>query len=238
MFKNWSIKKQLQFWAGTTVLVVIIMALMANYAHSLIESSRQVLSEKLLPVEDSTRRLSSVVTAFSQRQQQILDSENLPQLNQFNQREALEQQFLQNWLRLAPVFDDESELKKLFTSLFDFYQDFLVLDSDLYQRKQDVLTSTRQVRQQSEDIDIQSAQLQQQLSLLATELGQRQLASRQAVAQRLKLSVSQLSALNYQSFLAASDQDLEQLTARLPTLEKELEQQFSLLSEALLSRPE
>lgn len=238
MFKNWSIKKQLQFWAGTTVLVVIIMALMANYAHSLIESSRQVLSEKLLPVEDSTRRLSSVVTAFSQRQQQILDSENLPQLNQFNQREALEQQFLQNWLRLAPVFENESELKKLFTSLFDFYQDFLVLDSDLYQRKQDVLTSTRQVRQQSEDIDIQSAQLQQQLSLLATELGQRQSASRQAVAQRLKLSVSQLSALNYQSFLAVSDQDLEQLTARLPTLEKELEQQFSLLSEALLSRPE
>ncbi len=238
MFKNWSIKQQLQFWAAATVLVVIVMALMANYAHSLIESSRQVLSEKLLPVDDSSRRLSSAVTAFSQRQQQILDSENLLQLNRFSQRETLEQQFLQNWLRLAPVFDDESEQKKLFTSLFDFYQDFLVLDSDLFNHKHDALTLSRQIRQQSEDIDIQSAQLQQQLSILATELGRRQLASRQAVAQRLKLSVSQLSTLNYQSFLAGSDQELQQLTERLPKLLDELEQQFSLLSEALLSRPE
>ncbi len=237
MFKNWSIKRQLQVWTMTTVIVVIVMALMANYAHSLIESSRQALSEKLLPVGDSSRRLSNVINIFSQRQRQILASNNLLQLEQLSQRDVLEQQFQQNWLRLQPLFD-EAEQKKRFASLFSFYQDFLVLDTDLYQRKQHLLKLSQQLHQYSEDIDIQSARLQQQLSELAVELGQRQLPARQAVAQRLKLSLSQLTAMNYQSFLAASDQELEQLRAGLEPRVSELEQQLSLLGEALLSRPE
>lgn len=238
MFKNWSIKRQLQFWAGTTVIVVIVMALLANYAHSLIESSRQALSETLLPVDDSSRRLSSVVNALGQRQRQILASENLLQLEQFGQRDILEQQFQQNWLRLAPLFAADSEQKKHFATLFSFYQDFLVLDTDLFTHKQRNLTLTQRIAQHSDDINIQSAQLQQQLDELATQLGQRKLQSRQAVAQSLKLSISQLTALNYQSFLAASDKDLQLLAERLSPLANEIEQQSTMLGESLLSRPQ
>jgi len=238
MFKNWSIKRQLQFWAGTTVIVVIIMAMMANYAHSLIESSRQALSETLVPVDDSSRRLSSVVMLFGQRQRQMLASESLLQLEQLSPRDVLEQQFQQNWLRLVPLFDADAEQNKQFASLFSFYQDFLALDTDLFSHKQRELVLSQQIRQHSDDIDIQSAQLQQQLDELATQLGQRQLSSRQAVAQNLKLSISHLTTLNYQSFLAVNDKDLQQLAERLRLLADEIQQQSALLGDSLLSRPQ
>lgn len=233
MFKNWSLKSQLQFWAVTTVTVVAVMALMTNYAYSLIESSRKVVSEKLLPVSNSSHRLSSVISAFSHRQQQILTSDNLLQLAQLRQRDTLEQQFEQNWLRLQPLFVDDPDEKQQFASLFSFYQDFLALDSDLYQRKKQALTLTQQIKQASDNVASLSARQQQQLNKLTNRLNQHQ-----PVVQQLKLLVSELDALTFQSFLATSDQQLEPLSKRLDELAAVVKQNTDELEKALTEQPD
>lgn len=236
MFKNWSIRRLLQFWASIMVIVVIIMTLMVNYAHSLIESSRQALSEQLLPVDDSGYRLGSVVSTLGQRQRQMLSSNSLLQLEQLDQRAVLEQQFQQNWLRLTQLFEEESEHKQRFDNLFAYYQDFLDLDDELFTYKQRDLILTQRIRQLSQNIDMQSASIRRLLDELEKLFRERNLLTMQATLQPLKLSVNQLIRLGYQSFVVNSDDELLQLEQQQTQLISEIKAQSKLLEKAMNGR--
>lgn len=223
----------LQSWAVATVAVVMLMALMANYAKNLIDDTRHVLSEQVLPLENSSRTLSNVATAFSNRQKQILASDNLAVLAQFKARGELEQQFQQNWLRLSQVFTGNEQYDQLADSLFSYYQDFLALDEDIFSLQSKALELDRRIRQHSDDIDIQAAQVMGQLDRLERQLGRDGLDSMQP----LRRAVYQLSLLNYRSFAINSDEKLAQVKQQqLQPVEKKLEQQLAALKRQVDSR--
>lgn len=220
----------LQSWAVATVIVVILLGLMANYAKSLIDDTRHVLAEQVLPLESSSRALSNVTTAFSHRQKQVLASENLAMLEQFRARGELEQQFEQNWLRLSRVDADDPDYQQLAESLFSYYQDFLVLDQDVYSRKQQSLELNNRIKQHSDDIDIQAAQVLSQVEQLDSRLSRSAADSLKLISQ----AVYQLSLLNYQSFTISSDEKLAQIQQQqLVPIQRELESQLAKLKRQL-----
>jgi len=74
MFKNWSIKHLLQLWAAITLIAVLVMGVMANYANNLMSETHSIFVDHLLPLESSSRKLSQVSLLLAQRQQQFLSS--------------------------------------------------------------------------------------------------------------------------------------------------------------------
>ena len=50
MFKHWSIKNLLRFWAAATILMVIVMAWMTQHANVLIDDIRDIVVEQVLPL--------------------------------------------------------------------------------------------------------------------------------------------------------------------------------------------
>jgi diguanylate cyclase (GGDEF)-like protein/PAS domain S-box-containing protein len=238
MFKTWSIKRLLQFCAVVTATVVVFMALMANYANGLINSTRFIMADQVLPLEQSSRRLSTVATAFSSRQKQILNSQLLPELDQLQARGMLEQSFMQNWLRLSQIFASGGETTQSLNALFNDYQDFLRLDTELFQLKQQSLLLTSQLQQHSEDVDIQAGQLLQQLASLEERLRSARQIQLQNILEPIQLAIFDLSMLTHRVMLTRNDAQLQTFKQQLASLQKSLTEQLASLKKAFNSLPE
>ncbi|WP_297813312.1 EAL domain-containing protein [uncultured Methylophaga sp.] len=238
MFKRWSIKNLLQFWAAATVVVVMLMALMTNHANMLIGDIRDIVATQVLPLESSGRQLSHTTMALAQRQQQLLASDMMTTLAQYDQRAVLEQRFQQNWLRLASLVDDEPEHRELVDSLYSYYQDFLNLDDELRERKQNVLGLNARLNQHSSDIEVQSGQLQQQLEQLEQRLREDKRVGLLEILEPIQIAVYQLSLLNYQSLTLNRDSQLEQIISRqLAPIKSQLGSQSQKLQQATENLP-
>ena len=239
MFKTWSIKRLLQFCAVVTATVVVFMALMANYANSLINSTRHILAEQVIPLEQSSRRLSTVATAFSSRQKQILNSQLLTELEQLEPRDMLEQAFQQSWLLLSEIFPEQDDFTQSLNALFNDYQDFLRLDAELFQLKKQSLQLTAEMKQHSEDVDIQVGQLLQQLATLEERLRSARQVRLQNILEPIQIGVFELSMLTHHVLLASNDTELQALQQQqLPPLEQMLTSQLANLKQASSSLPE
>lgn len=233
MFKTWSIKRLLQFCAVITATVVVFMAVMANYANELINSTRHILAAQVLPLEQSSRRLSSVATAFSSRQKQILNSRLLTELQQLEPRGMLEQSFLQNWLRLSRIFSSQPDTIESLNVLFNDYQDFLRLDAELFQLKQQSLQLTAQLVEHSEDVEIQAAQLLQQLAVLEERLRSEAQIELQDILEPIQIGIFDLSMLSHHVMLSREDSELQMLKdQQYLALEQALSKQMRLFKQA------
>jgi len=236
MFKTWSIKRLLQFCAVVTATVVVFMAVMANYANGLINSTREILTEQVLPLEQSSRRLSSVATAFSSRQKQILNSQLLSELEQLEPRGMLEQSFLQNWLRLSQIFSSQDDYAQSLDALLNDYQDYLQLDSELFQLKKQSIQLTKQLEQHSQDVDIQAGQLLQQLAALEERLRSARQIQLQNKLEPIQLGVFELSMLTHHVLLTSNDNQLQKLKKQqFSPLEQTLTMQLASLRPATYS---
>lgn len=204
----------LQFWAATTIIVVVGMTLMANYANSLLSSKHSVVAEKLLPLENSSRELSTTAASFLSRQQQFLASKSIAAIEQHKQRTVLEQAFEQNWLRLAPIVSNEKESEALAKSLFSYYQDFLALDDELYSLKTDALVLARRLAQHRDDVDLQLDNLKQQLNILEQQLRRDNLLSAIPQVQGIRADLYALEALSTETFLVTSREQLALLLSQ------------------------
>lgn len=239
MFKHWSIKRLLQFWAVATVVAVMVMALMANHANSLIGATRHILAEQVLPLETSSRELSRVAMSLSQRQKQILRSDTLPMLAQFDNRAVLEQQFQQHWLRLSQILATDPGHRALADVLFSYYQDFLSLDDEIDSLKQQSLQLNTRVQQHSDDIEIQSGQIQQQLAQLEQTLRQSNRLSLLALLEPIQVAVYELNLLNYRLLTLSQDEQLQQITEhRLAPIKAKLDNQLQAFKNASASLPQ
>ncbi len=239
MFKTWSIKRLLQFCAVVTAIVVVFMALMANYANGLINSTRQIMAEQVLPLEQSSRRLSTVATAFSSRQKQILNSQLLAELQQLEPRGMLEQSFLQNWLRLSQIFSSQDDSSRSLDALFNDYQDFLRLDAELFLLKQQSLQLAKQLQQHSDDVDIQAGQLLQQLAALEERLRSARQVRLQNILEPIQIGVFELSMLTHDVLLTNNDNELQILKKQhLAPLQQALTEQLANLKQAIFTQPE
>lgn len=228
----------LQFWAATTVIVIVVMALMANYANSLISSTHSVFAEKLLPLENSSRELSSAVASLLKRQKQFLASDSLTDIEQYAERAALEQAFQQNWLRLSSTFNKEKDSAALVESLFSYYQDFLMLDAELFTLKEEELLWIEQLRHYRESVDLQADRFKQQLTVLEQQLRQKELLAVIPLLQNIRANLYELKALNTETFLAKNSEQLETLTLqRLEPLSQKTRAQLTTLQRRLADLP-
>ncbi|MCX4188291.1 EAL domain-containing protein [Methylophaga sp. OBS4] len=238
MFKDWSIKKLLQFWATTTVIVVIIMAVMANYANSLISSTQSAFTGQLLPLENSSRQLNSVASALVNRQKQIIISESALALQQQPSREVLEQTFQQNWLRLSKVLETDETDRVLVNSLFEYYQDFLSLDDEVFTLKHQTLSLRDTLNRHSDDIEIQAGKVKQQLDSLETKLRNNNIADGVGLIQLLRPAAYELTVLNFKSFALNDDEAIERLAQQqLQPLQTQINKQLASLSSRLAGFP-
>lgn len=239
MFKTWSIKRLLQVCAVVTATVVVFMAVMANSANGLINSTRQILAEQVLPLEQASRRLSTVATAFSSRQKQILNSQLPAEIQQLEPRGMLEQSFLQNWLRLSQIFSSQDDSTLSLDALFNDYQDFLRLDAELFLLKQQSLQLTAQLQQHRDDVDIQVGQLLQQLAALEERLRSAQQIRLQNILEPIQVGVFELSMLTRHVLLTSNDNELQRLKKQqLPPLQQVLTEQLTRLKQAASTQPE
>lgn len=228
----------LQFWAATTVIIIVVMALMASYANSLISSTHSVFAEKFLPLENSSRELSSAVASLLNRQKQFLASDSLPDIEQYAERAALEQAFQQNWLRLYSTFNKEKDSAVLVESLFSYYQDFLMLDAELFTLKEEELLWIQQLRHYRESVDLQADSFKQQLAALEQQLRQKELLSVIPLLQNIRANLYELKALNTETFLAKNSEQLETLTLeRLEPLSQKTRTQLTTIQRRLADLP-
>lgn len=228
----------LQFWAATTVIIIVVMALMASYANSLISSTHSVFAEKFLPLENSSRELSSAVASLLNRQKQFLASDSLPDIEQYAERAALEQAFQQNWLRLSSTFNKEKDSAVLVESLFSYYQDFLMLDAELFTLKEEELLWIQQLRHYRESVDLQADSFKQQLAALEQQLRQKELLSVIPLLQNIRANLYELKALNTETFLAKNSEQLETLTLeRLEPLSQKTRTQLTTIQRRLADLP-
>jgi len=238
MIKNWSIKFLLQFWATVTVIVVLIMALMANYANSLTRSTQHVFADKLLPLQNSSRELSTAASSLISRQKQFLATDSILAIEQYTQRAILEQAFQQNWLRLSATFSKDADNAVLINSLFSYYQDFLTLDGELYQLKTDALVLAKRLKQHRDDIDLQADNLRHLLDGLERRLRRENLLSIITLTQAIRADLYELEAVNTETFLASNSEQLESLvTTRQEPLKQNIQSELKTLKSRLVGLP-
>ncbi|WP_438971707.1 EAL domain-containing protein [Methylophaga sp.] len=214
MTKSWSIKKMLQFWATATIVVVVVMTLMANFANIRISSSQQIFSETLLPLENSSRELTTVIASLISRQKQFLAADSILTLKQHTDRAETEQVFLQNWLRLSSSFDGKKDREALVNSLFDYYQDFLTLDNELFLLKEKGLVVSERLKRHRDDIDLQADNIRQLLSQLEQQLRRNNILSGIPLLENVRTVLYQLESLNTEIVLTQNADQLDKLTAQ------------------------
>ena len=146
MIKSWSIKSTLQFWAAATVVVVLVMAVMANYANSLISSTQRTFADKQFPLKASSYELGNIADSLVTRQDQVLVTVSLSVLQQLPERIILEQDFEKNLQRISKEFDEAEDEAQLTKSIFNHYQDFLSLDDEIYSLKVESLQLAERLR--------------------------------------------------------------------------------------------
>lgn len=238
MIKNWSIKFLLQVWATVTIFVVLVMALMANYANSLTSSTQHVFSDKLLPLHNSSRELSTAASALISRQKQFLAMDSILALEQSDQRSVWEQAFQQNWLRLSATFEHDADNAALINSLFSYYQDYLNLDKELYQLKKEGLLLAKGLKQHRDDVELQAGTIRQQLDVLEQRLRRENLLSVISLTYAIRADLYKLEALISETFLVSNSDQLETLLKRRkPSLKQNIQSDLSALNRHLVGLP-
>jgi diguanylate cyclase (GGDEF)-like protein/PAS domain S-box-containing protein len=237
MMKGWSIKTTLQFWAISTVAVVLVMAFMANYANSLLSETQHIVANKQLPTERNLTQLSNAVDGIASRQKKVLASSSLSSLQQQPERTALEQDFHQNWQQLAAAMGDQTSEAELITNIYNDYQDILSLDQALYDLKSQSLHLAERLRLHYADIDLQIDHLRKQITALVKQLRAENLTSVQNMVQQLQAMLEALEALNSKSFLTDNGAEIDILTAEAKPIKQNIDSELSQVKSRLWGQP-
>lgn len=160
MFKNWSIRTLLHFWAVVTVLMILLMAAIAMFSHQHYTKNQQQLTEQVFPLVNNAREISTNVAAFISRQKQIISAQHADQLLHIPLREPLESAFEQSWqdlLRHMQQLEIEPELTGV---LAEYYQQFLETDSQLLQQMQLQHQLSDQLEQRANNVSVLTREIQ------------------------------------------------------------------------------
>ena len=231
MFKNWSIKHLLQLWAAITLIAVLVMGVMANYANNLMSETHSIFVDHLLPLESSSRKLSQVSLLLAQRQQQFLSSATVSVLSQFADRAPLENLFQENAELLTQTLDDKQQVQGLLKSLLTTYHDYLQNDAKLYQLKKHHLELTNDIKAKQEGNERVSAALLLLVDNLEKRLRNDNLVSILGLVNPLKTHIHQLRLLNYKLFLQTEDpSSFTQSEKQFETIFTQIEQDIDAFS--------
>mgnify|MGYP000647940802 CR=1 FL=1 len=145
IFKGWSIKGLLQLWSLATLIAIAVIAVVALYANDFFLETQQKLTERVLPLESTSRQLSVSASLFIARQEQLLASQSLEEVADLIPRQQLEEQFNFHWKRLNSIVSQLEGGSLTAASLNQHYYHFLRVDTKLFntvenRHRLDVLT--------------------------------------------------------------------------------------------------
>ena len=160
MFKNWSIRSLLHFWAVITVLMVLVMAAITLFSHHHYTKSQLQLTEQVFPLVDNARQISTSAAAFISRQKQIISVRNADELANVPPRAPLEAAFEHSWQRLLKSVQQLDIAPELTTVLSDYYQQFLVTDSLLLEQMQFQHQLSEQLEQRAKSVSLLAEEIQ------------------------------------------------------------------------------
>ncbi|MDT8371168.1 MAG: EAL domain-containing protein [Gammaproteobacteria bacterium] len=203
MFKLWSIRNLLQLWSFVTVFAVISLASIAIYSNQQFSNTQKSLTETVLPLENASRQMSEVAASFVTRQKQLVLAHSTQAIDKITPRQQLEQEFEKHWQTIASSVTVTGLGQHTMSSLFDNYQQFLVVDSQLSTLiLQDIATSElmQERIKQAESIE---TQFQQKVEAIVGRISLQLAKEKRANSQSTQIITSQ-DDLNYLKELAQS----------------------------------
>jgi len=130
LFKLWSIKRLLKLWSLATIMAIVVIASVAIYTNGMFSESQQDFTDKVLPIENASRQITSVATALITRQKQVIASTSIDAIEDLVPREQLVKEFSNQLSQIELLVENNSDME-IITSLSHYYQDFLDVDSQL-----------------------------------------------------------------------------------------------------------
>lgn len=130
MFRDWSIHKLLQFWAISTVIMVLVITTIAMVTNERYAKEQLVLQNQVMPLSEVSRQLTVTTAEFIARQHSMLHVKHHAVDKQ--QHETLEQQFEAQWNQLVTLFNPTSMPEVRLFPLETSYHAFLQSDERLF----------------------------------------------------------------------------------------------------------
>ena len=191
MFKSWSIRGLLQLWSLTTVLAIILIAAVAIYTNEFFSATQEHLTEQVLPMENASRQIGSVASAFITRQKQVIASHSLDAVAELIPRQMLEEEFSQHWQQISSVVSDSEQGKKVVDSLLVYYQRFLDIDNQLLNLIEQQHKTRSQLKQQTVDVERIERRIQNQVEAISGRINLQRSRNKRAI--RLSLAEGTIS---------------------------------------------
>ena len=134
IFKGWSIKGLLQLWSLATLIAIAVIAVVALYANNFFLDTQKTLTERVLPLESTSRQLSVTASLFIARQEQLIASQSLEEVADLLPRQQLEEKFNSHWKKLNSIVSQVEGGSLAAGSLNQHYDHFLRVDTKLFNR--------------------------------------------------------------------------------------------------------
>ena len=132
IFRSWSIKGLLQLWSIATLLAIAVIAVVALYANDFFLDTQQTLTERVLPLESTSRQLSVSAALFIARQEQLISSQSLDDVAMLVPRQQLVEQFDFHWKHLNSILAQIEGGSLTSAELNQRYRQLLNVDTKLF----------------------------------------------------------------------------------------------------------
>jgi diguanylate cyclase (GGDEF)-like protein/PAS domain S-box-containing protein len=130
--KQTSIKSLLQLWSLVSIIAISWIAIVALYTNNFFEDSQHQLTEHVLTLESEARQLAVTASSFVVRQENLLTTRSLVEVDNLWPREQLEQSFRHHWENIKETELHFGGSSELINSLWTNYTRFIDYDIKLY----------------------------------------------------------------------------------------------------------
>ena len=139
LLNNLSVQSLLQYWAIICVVAVVILSLTAVITNDVVSTKQDQLNQIAIPVKSSTRNLQHILAAFDLRRNELLAAITKNELEDFLDRENLEQRFHDQLQILSTRSTELKNTEFIIDSIKDSFQEFLNQDDNLTKRLKFIL---------------------------------------------------------------------------------------------------
>ncbi|HDY84111.1 MAG TPA: HAMP domain-containing protein, partial [Methylophaga sp.] len=170
MFKTWSIKSLLQLWSLVTIVAILVIAAVALYSNILFSHTQHELTSHVLPMENASREVSRVAASFITRQKQIIVADSISSISALMPRQQLEAAFEKELAKLRIAVADNQQGASVFTSLFDYYQRFLAVDTKLLALNKQRYVVNNKLQQQLAVVDLIEVEIHDSIETISDQI--------------------------------------------------------------------
>lgn len=129
---NFTIKQMLAALVLMGVLVVLALSVTSLNSNSKLISSKNRLTEIVLPLKNANQKIEATIATFRIRQGQIIVANTLEEVEQVSQRHYLEQKFEKWLLQLKTLSSKIPSVEQEIAKLTKAYAKFLKIDATIF----------------------------------------------------------------------------------------------------------